>query len=170
MTLALPEGFAFQVPADASEVEAAVEDSTLWGKVPILQGGRQVGALLYDVYEPLPPEEATENPRAVYSTIMVPNHMGWDFEYTEVSRTATASSATCLAGFHSPVLPAPADPATYLWEDGGEQGWDMWYKKGVLSHEDTLGVYIAMYFDYNAVTDEQLTAIAQSILLSPAAA
>lgn len=46
----------------------------------------------------------------------------------------------------------------------------MWYKKGVLSHEDTLGVYIAMYFDYNAVTDEQLTAIAQSILLSPAAA
>ena len=166
----LPEGFAFQVPADASEVEAAVEDSTLWGKVPILQGGRQVGALLYDVYEPLPPEEATENPRAVYSTIMVPNHMGWDFEYTEVSRTATASSATCLAGFHSPVLPAPADPATYLWEDGGEQGWDMWYKKGVLSHEDTLGVYIAMYFDYNAVTDEQLTAIAQSILLSPAAA
>ena len=166
----LPEGFAFQVPADASEVEASVEDSTLWGKVPILQGGRQVGALLYDVYEPLPPEEATENPRAVYSTIMVPNHMGWDFEYTEVSRTATASSATCLAGFHSPVLPAPADPATYLWEDGGEQGWDMWYKKGVLSHEDTLGVYIAMYFDYNAVTDEQLTAIAQSILLSPAAA
>lgn len=170
VTLALPEGFAFQVPADASEVEAAVEDSTLWGKVPILQGGRQVGALLYNVYEPLPPEEATENPRAVYSTIMVPNHMGWDFEYTEVSRTATASSATCLAGFHSPVLPAPADPATYLWEDGGEQGWDMWYKKGVLSHEDTLGVYIAMYFDYNAVTDEQLTAIAQSILLSPAAA
>ena len=57
-----------------------------------------------------------------------------------------------------------------MYKRQGEQGWDMWYKKGVLSHEDTLGVYIAMYFDYNAVTDEQLTAIAQSILLSPAAA
>ena len=65
------------------------------------------------------------------------------------------------------MLPAPADPSTYLWEDGGEQGWDMWYKKGVLSHEDNLGVYIAMYFDYNAVTDEQLTAIAQSICSRP---
>ena len=173
VTLALPEGFAFQVPADASEVEAAVEDSTLWGKVPIVQGGRTVGALLYNVYEPLSPAEAAGSsglPWAVYSEIMVPNHMGWDFEYTEVSRTATAGSATCLAGFHSPVLPAPADPATYLWEDGGEQGWDMWYKKGALSYENTLGVYIAMYFDYNAVTDEQLAAIAQSILLSPAAA
>lgn len=169
VTLALPEGMRFQIPADAGQVEEVPEDSTLWGKVPIMAGEKQVGALLYDVYEPLPPDQATDNPRAVYAMIMVPNHMGWDFDYTEVSRTATASSATCLAGFHSPVLPAPADPSTYLWEAGGEEGWDMWYKKGVLSHDDTLGVYIAMYFDYGAVTDEQLTAIAQSVLLAPAA-
>lgn len=157
--LALPEGCSLQ---------ADVEEEAIFG-LPgagalILRGGETVGRLGcggFDALEAWPPE----NPRMVYSQLMLSNHAGWDFDYREIARSETVSIALCLVGREaSPRGPGPEAPRLGQEPENFADGW--WYEKGILCCDNSLGVFAAIELEYGEFSDAVRGQIAGSVRLA----
>ena len=76
--------------------------------------------------------------------------VSWDNDYTEVKREGTTVAATCRVSY----------------QDGGAGG-STRYKLRVLARDEALGRYIALQLEPDAVTGEELKAIARSVRFNP---
>ena len=112
--------------------------------------GELVGAFGYITYEEY--EGAEDLPQAIYNQIALGNHYFFDVResYTVIKETDTGVTAIC----------------DVVYSPSANSGRDETRNKGIVSYNRDLLVYVAMEFFSDWVTDEQVKAIAESILIS----
>lgn len=133
----------------------------VWSVMEIYNKNNEyVGAVGYNIYEEY--EGAEKVPQAIYSQIALGNGYFFDARpkenggsYTPISEKENGVTAITDVYY-----------AAYLSNDLG-YGENEKYNKGILSYNDTLLVYVAFEFDADSLSDEELSAIAQSIDIQP---
>ena len=111
-----------------------------------------VGAVGCNIYEPY--EGAEEDPRAIYNQIALGNNYHFDVRdsYKVVSETDSGKTATADVYYSANI------------NNGAEKT-----NKGIVSYNKDFLVYIAMEFDSEKVTDEQIASIAKSVRITASA-
>lgn len=127
-----------------------------WSPVEIQREGKAVGVMDYNIFELYPDGPAIHEPgfyRMVYNQIMLNNQGSWDNDYTVVSQTDVSENALVQIS---------------TIEDYGNGRADntIRYQPGILAYNTELMVYVNLSFEPGAFTDQELTDIAASILLS----
>ena len=119
----------------------------VWSVLDILQeNGDTIGAIGYNLYEPY--EGAEDDPRAIYSQIALGNGYHFDVRdsHTVVRETTSGTTAT-------------ADVYYSASFNNGEEK----QNRGIVSYNRDLSVYVAIEFDRERTTEEQVKRIAGSI-------
>lgn len=142
--------------------------STEWVKFPLMnlesqyniydENNNCIGAIGYSEYTPQ--KDVEELPQAIYSGVAVPNNYNFN------ARTVDEG------GFYIPVKDTDSGTtaitkvyyAPNISKDVGYGGEEV-YNKGILSYNKNLLVYIAMEFDDNAISEEELKEVASSIII-----
>lgn len=141
LSVELPENWSFQL--DDSEDAYRI----------LNQSGDAVGSAAFQTFDWYPEAEFYV---AVYNSIMLGSVANWNNEYTPVKSTEFTETATCRPWFKVP-------------EEGKSMAeTEEQYYKGILSYDKQLLCFVMLSFDEQAITDEQLTQIAESLTLSAA--
>ena len=150
LSVQLPEKWSYKEREPGSNFDnhsAFIE--VIWSVLDIYnENGERVGAVGYNTYEEY--EGAENDPRAIYSQIALGNNYHFDVRdsYTVIKETDSGITATADVYYSASI----------------NNGIEM-TNKGILSYNRNLLVYIAMEFESALITDEQITNIAQSILV-----
>lgn len=107
-----------------------------------------VGAVGYNTYEPY--ENATDDPRAIYSQIALGNDYQFNVRdtYDVISETENGVTATVDVLYSASI-------------NNGEER----HNNGIVSYNKDLLVYVAFEFNCEQITDEQIKDVAKSILI-----
>lgn len=105
-----------------------------------------VGFNTFELYPTPPPRISTA---WCTNQLMLGAGYNWDNDYTVLSDDGTACTASCRI---------------YVEQADGTEAW----LSGLLSYRTDLLVYVAIQFEPDTVTSEQMAAIGESISLSPA--
>ena len=149
LTIQLPEKWSYNERAPGAEADNRIALDAVFSILDILnENGKHVGAVGYNSYEDY--EGAEDDPRAIYAQIALGNDYHFDVRdsYTIVCETTSGATAT-------------ADVYYSATMNGSKEK----NNKGIVSYNRDFHVYIAMEFDCDLVTDEQVHDIAASILL-----
>jgi len=149
LAIDLPEGWTVKLPAEEER-----KTSYAFTPVYLFKGETFMGSIGYNVFELY--EDTTEENfyRSVYNQLMLGSMYNWNREYTPVRETENSCSATCRIMTKTPEKGQSAAAA------------DEVFLPGVLSYNIDMLVYVAIQLEEDAVTDEQLKTIAESINLS----
>lgn len=149
----------FQLPSgwylDSNDPQSAdYLYSGLWSRVTIFdQSGQNIGAMGYNVYDP--DVVVQDEPMSIYSQIAIGN----DYQFN-------VRETYCVVRLVEQYETGTADVWSTLAFAGDVDVGEGTTNYGILSYSTKQPVYIAFEFDSDAVTQEQVTAIAQSVVLS----
>lgn len=156
LSVSLPEGWYTALPerSEYDDIDGLLVESSA---VYIYdENGKQTGKVDYNTFdlEALAAQgvDITEKLpyRAVYSDIMLANHLTWDCDYTEVRTDGAVTSATCKVMMSA------------LISGTGETE----YFPAALAYNSELQVYVQFRFDEGSITDAELAALAYSVDIS----
>lgn len=144
VSLALPDGWKIKNPEITSQIIGAFTPMEIW------KGNEYIGFIGYNKYkeyEDLPEEDYY---KGVYADIRLGSLYSWD-DYTPVRTTDKTETALAVVSYKT--VPE------------GRSAVEIPYTEvpGILSYDKDRLVYISIQFAENAVTDEQVRTIAESI-------
>lgn len=126
-----------------------------WSPMDIMMNGEKVGTADYNIFELYDGVERSDPNfyRMVYNQLMLSAQANWDNGYTVVKQDDVSENAVTRIGIVPGFGNGMADNAiTYL--------------PGILAFNTDLLVYVNISFDAGVFTDEQIEAVARSIVLS----
>ena len=156
LSVELPEGWTIH---QKGEGDTAYGIAGAWSGMGIYDADQQyVGAVAYNTYEEY--EGAEDTPQAIYNQIALANHYSFNAQpadttpggaYVPVKETSSGVTATTEVYLSA------------IFNQQAGYGDTETYNKGILSYNKERLVYVAFEFASDALTDEQLTQIAQSV-------
>lgn len=112
------------------------------------ENGATLGSVQFGTYTPDKELSSEENYyRYVYNQLMLGSFVSWDADYTPVKKGEDFCNATCT------VMTDKHD------------GSDIQYNSGILSYNESLGVYANIYFSAE-ITEELQKSVAESVVIS----
>lgn len=152
LSIDLPDGWSVKLPA--KEEREAADPNKSFTPVYMFSGETYMGYIGYNTFELY--EGTTEDNfyRSVYNQLMLGSAVSWDNDYVPVKETENSCCATCRVRYRTA-------------EEGESMaaGEDVFYP-AILAYNKDLLVYVAIQFEENAVTGDELEAIAESITIS----
>lgn len=146
MRLSLPDGWTVRKPEKEEQTIPLMA-------MEIYNDDTVIGSVGYMTFEISPGTNEENFHRMIYNQLMLGSVINWDNDYTPVTMTETACTATCQVMVKYPKEGQSMAEAEEV------------FTPAILSYEEKLLVYIGMSFEQGAVTDEQLAVIAKSIRL-----
>ena len=144
--LSLPKGWKIGIPADGEKRFSEL----LWSPVNIYNGnGELMGTIGYNTFEIYDDTTDENYYRMVYNQIMLGSGVNWNGGYTPIKTEPGIENAVTKV-------------MVYDYENREETLYP-----AVLAYDENLLVYIGIQFDVDAVTEQQLRDIAESVTFSP---
>lgn len=164
ISMELPVGWSISLPAESDQIA-----TTPWTPVIICAAdGSPVGSAGFGIFEDVPDVPQEDYYKVAYSEIRLGSLVSWCNDYTPVRATETMEAATCLlyvsnvfTGNREYTIPPRVAVTGY---DGAEAGYVEY--PAVVAYDREMGVYVAMNFQLDSVTEEELATIAESIRLT----
>ena len=155
LTLTLPKDWTIE-PMESNQADGAYHylNYNLFSAMDIYsEKGYNVGSVGYNVYELY--ENAEDEPQAVYNQIAIGNGYKFDVhgKYIPVNKTDN----TCTA-----LTDVVCSEAFMRGHGGGSEK----INRGIVSYDKSQLVYVAIEFDSDFISDNQLNTIAKSIVIS----
>lgn len=144
LNIDLPSGWSIQNPGG----ELLPDVGGGFSPVDILNGDKTVGSIDYNVFELYEGTTDENFYRSVYNQLMLGSVVSWDNDYSPVKEDETSCTATCKVSVRDP----ETDSTTYY--------------PAILAYNKDLLVYVNIAFDENAVDEETLSAMAESVRLA----
>ncbi len=151
VTMELPRGWTVREPEDTEQ-----SGSSLFTPMHIYSGNTYKGYIAYNTFTIY--DETTDGNyyRMVYNELMLGSVENWDNAYTPVNETEAGETATCRL-------------SVVQLEEGKSAAESIAREyPAILSYNKDLLVYVAVQFEESAVSGEQLTEIAKSIVIKDA--
>lgn len=154
LTLELPEGWTV-VSEEGSEPQFMPPEEK---NIFLDQDGNPAGSVGFGTFEHVEGVPDDQYYQVAYSGIRLGSLVQWCGDYTPVRTTDTGETATGLLYVNN----SYQDPDGY---DSAAGAGFVEYPS-ITSYDKERCVYVAMYFELDTVTEEELIAIAESIILS----
>lgn len=151
LSVEFPAGWTVSIPAVDDQIA-----TTPWTPVTLCAAdGTPVGSVGFGIFEDVPDVPQEDYYKVAYSEIRLGSLVSWCNDYAPVRISGTMESATCLLfvnnSFSNPNYQGSAAEAGYV------------EYPAVVAYDRGMGVYTAMSFQLDSVTEEELAAIAESI-------
>ena len=151
--LALPAGWETRQPA----AENRGSDDNFYTKVALYNKEAYMGFVGFNIYTPAGEEVPKEDYyKTVYSSLRLGSMYIWD-QYTPVKTTETTETATATVNYK--------DPEKIDENPGAMAEVPFIEVPGILAYDKNMLVYVGIQFAENAVTDEEVRQIAESLVL-----